>query len=566
MPRLLFVLLFLTLGAGMQRSPFRGALRGDDAIGCGPVPATSSSPFLPTASGRFAPVFPGWGHYHYPISTTSDSAQFYFDQGLSLYYGYHLPESLASFREAALKDSNCVMVYWGQALASGPYYNNTYTYKMPADVLPVLATMNRLAAGATAREKGLAAAMNQRYSGDVSDGRRTALNRAYSSAMKELIAKYPADRDIKALYIDGVMSEHAWDMFSPAGEARPWTPELIRYCEEILAADGYHPAALHYHIHLVEASRHPEATLSSADKLKDLMPGVPHMVHMASHTYQRVGLYSKGAFINDSANAAEWVFVRLAPNLGLAPEIIHYHAVEAYCALSGGMYAKASEEAANCQRITKPRLSHTTTYLQYLYMMPDFVDIRMGKWQSIVDRPAPFHLWTNAAAISDFAHGLAYVRTGNLVAASSCLDSLRMRMKDGVLSEPVHQGSPSVVGLGVAEGILEGELLFAQGKGEAALAAFGRAIRAEDGMAYVEPKDWVLPVRHFAGACLLRMKRPVEAEKMYREDLVHNPGSGWSLLGLAQSLEAQGKSAAAERARVAIAFAKAEEVPPGSVY
>jgi predicted Zn-dependent protease len=85
-------------------------------------------------------------------------------------------------------------------------------------------------------------------------------------------------------------------------------------------------------------------------------------------------------------------------------------------------------------------------------------------------------------------------------------------------------------------------------------------------MAYVEPKDWVLPVRHFAGACLLRMKRPAEAERMYREDLVHNPGSGWSLLGLAQSLEAQGKGAKKERARVGAAFAKAEEAPPGSAY
>jgi tetratricopeptide (TPR) repeat protein len=559
----LFVLLFLVLGAGMQRTEFRGDSRRDDAVGCAPLPVGH---LLPDASGRFAPVFPGWGHYHYPIATTNDSAQFYFDQGLSLYYSYHLAESLASFREAALKDSSCVMVYWGQALASGPYYNNTYTYKMPADVLPVLATMNRLAAGASAREKDLAAAMNQRYSSDVSDSRRVELNRAYSLAMKELIAKYPTDKDIKALYIDGVMSEHAWNMFSPAGEARPWTPELIHYCEEILAADGYHPAALHYHIHLVEASHHPEATLSSADKLKDLMPGVPHMVHMSSHTYQRVGLYSKGAFINDSANAAQRIFVRLAPSLGLTPEIIHYHAVEAYCALSGGMYSKAAEEAANCQRIAKPRLSQTTTYLQYLYMIPDFVDIRMGKWQSIIDRPAPFHLWTNAAAISDFAYGLAYVRTGNLAAASSCLDSMRMRMKDGALSEPVHQGNPPVVGLGVAEGILEGELLFAQGREDVAMAAFDRAIRIEDGMAYVEPKDWLLPARHFAGACLLRMKRPAEAEKMYREDLVHNPGSGWALVGLAQSLEAQGKPAAAERARVAAAFAKAEETPPGSAY
>ncbi|HEY4337084.1 MAG TPA: hypothetical protein VGM89_14335 [Puia sp.] len=563
MPRLLFVLLLISLCAGTQRSRLRADLRGDDVLGCAPLPATR---FLPDASGRFAPVFPGWGHYHYPISTTNDSAQFYFDQGLSLYYGYHLTESLASFREAAVKDSNCVMVYWGQALASGPYYNNTYTYKMPADVLPVLATMDRLAAGATAREKDLAAAMDQRYSSDASDSRRVALNRAYSVALQGLIGKYPADRDIKALYIDGVMSEHAWDMFSPAGEPRSWTPELVRYCEEILAADADHPAALHYHIHLLEASRHPEVTLASAEKLPLLMPGVAHMVHMASHTFQRAGLYVRGAEINDSASGAQRVYVGLAPHLGLTPEVIHYHAVEAYCALSGGMYKKALEEADVCARIAKPRLRHSATLLQYLSMMPVFVDIRMGKWQAILHRPAPPDSCGYATILDEFGRGLAYVHQGDLSAAGACLERIHGLKTDEVLSGPVHQGNPPIVGVGIAEGILEGELLFAQGKAEASLAAFDRAIRAEDGMAYVEPKDWVLPVRHFAGACLLRLKRPAEAERMYREDLVHNPGSGWALLGLAQALEAQGKGATEYRARAAVAFAKAEEVPTGSVY
>ena len=563
MARLLIVLLFLSVGVGMRRVPLRSDLHNDGVVECAPLPATH---VLPAADGRFAPVFPGWGHYHYPISTFNDSVQFYFDQGLSLYYGYHLTESLASFREAARKDSNCLMAWWGQALAMGPYYNNTYSYKMPADVLPVLATMDRLALAAPAREKDLAAAMDRRYAEDATDSRRPALNRAYSEAMKGLIAKYPADNDIKALYIDGVMSEHAWDMYTPAGVPKPWTPELVQLCEEILAADGYHPAALHYHIHLIEASHHPEATLASADKLKDLMPGVPHMVHMASHTYQRVGLYSKGAFINDSANAAQRVFVGLAPNLRLTPEVIHYHAVEAYCALSGGMYAKASEEAEKCRRISRPRLTHETTYLQYLSMMSVFVDIRMGKWQRILDRPAPDASYAYSVILDNFARGLAYVHRGDLNAAGLCLDTIRARKLDKVLSEPVHQGNPPIVGTAVAEGILEGELLFAQGKTDAAMSAFDRAIHTEDGMAYVEPKDWVLPVRHFAGAYLLRLKRPVEAEKMYRDELVHNPGSGWALLGLAQSLEAQGKGAAEYRARVVAAFARAEEVPPGSAY
>ena len=560
---MLIVLLFLSLGMGVRHKSLQGDLPGDGIIGCAPSPATHLSP---DSSGRYAPVFPGWGHHHYPISTANDSAQFYFDQGLSLYYGYHLTESLASFREAARKDSNCMMTWWGQALAMGPYYNNTYTYKMPPEVLPVLAAMDRLAVTAPARENGLAAVMDRRYSNDTTDSRRPALNHAYSEAMKGLIATYPADMDIKALYIDGVMSEHAWDMYTPAGVPKAWTPELVKLCEEILALDAYHPAALHYHIHLLEASLHPEATLSSAEKLPQLMPGVAHMVHMASHSFQRTGLYARGVLINDSASAAQRVFVGLAPHLRLTPEVIHYHAVEAYCALSGGMYAKAAGEAESCRAIAKPRLRHGATYLQYLSMMPVFVDIRMGKWQAILNRAAPDDSCVYSLILDQFARGLAYIHQGDLTAAAACLDRIRGRKGDAVLSEPVHQGNPPIVGVGIAEGILEGELLFAQGRTNAAMAAFGRAIHMEDGMAYVEPKDWVLPVRHFAGAYLLKAQRAAAAEKLYREDGVHNPGSGWSLLGLAQSLEAQGKGGAEYRARAVTAFAKAEEMPPGSAY
>jgi hypothetical protein len=38
---------------------------------------------------------------------------------------------------------------------------------------------------------------------------------------------------------------------------------------------------------------------------------------------------------------------------------------------------------------------------------------------------------------------------------------------------------------------------------------------------------------------------PAGAERVYREDLARFPANGWSLFGLAQALEAQGKRAEA---------------------
>jgi len=573
---LIFLLLFLSLRKRARNTIFSSDIRRESSVGCSP--AVDAEAILPNADGRYAPVFPGWGHYHHPITASNDSAQFYFDQGLSLYYGYHLTEAVASFKEAAVKDSNCAMAYWGQALAMGPYYNNSYYYKMPHAVLPVLSQMNRLADRASAKERELISAMDLRYSADTTDSHRGVLNRAYSERMKELIAKFPDDADVKALYIDGVMIEHAWDLWDSKGVAKTWTPELVKYCDDILASNPYHPAALHYHIHLLEASRHPEVTLSSADKLKDLMPGIPHMVHMSSHSYQRTGLYTKGITVNDSANAAQKYYDSIAGQLHLGPIVVHYYAVEAYCALNAAAWQKAKIAAAQCQRtVAANRLIAQRNYLQYLYSVPLFVQVKLGKWSEILDQPAPDKSWVYASLLDDFGRGMAYVRTGNTAAAQRCLDSLNVILKNPVLAIRQLPYNAAVVGAGVAEGILEGELLFAQHRSEAGIAAFRRAIEREDSMSYLEPRDWLLSARLFAGVYLLKLKRGAEAEKLYREELVQNPGNGWAMLGLAQSLEAQVKGGAKEaggRAREAAAlreraresFAGAEVKPMASAY
>jgi tetratricopeptide (TPR) repeat protein len=540
-------------------------------VSCIPGNGSAADPedIRPDENGRFAPVFPGWGHHHYAIATTVDSAQFYFDQGLSLYYSYHLREALASFKEVARRDSNCVMAYWGQALASGPNYNTSYFYKAPAGVPAILETMNRHAGSGDPKEKGLAEVMNKRYDGATGDPHRTQLNRAYSDGMKDLLLKYPGDIDIKALYIDGVMIEHAWNTWEPNGVAKPWTPELVRYCEEILAKDPVNPAALHYHIHLVEASMHPEEALHSADVLQAVMPGVAHMVHMSSHMYQRNGLYAKGVEVNDRANAQVRQYDSLARQLKLGSTILHYHAVEAFCALNAAMYKKGKAEAGRCRQIalTRSGLPEDTDD-QYLYMMPAFTLIRMGRWQEILALEVPDKKLLYASVLNEFARGLAFIRLDKKAEAQACLDSLRELMKDKRLLEFELPSNAPICGARISEGILAAEISLAKGDFSAATHWYSKAIEEEDKMVYLEPKDWLLPVRHFAGAGFLKMDKAAEAEKLYREDLIQNPANGWAYLGLYQSLLKQGmkEEAAKYKGKYENAFAHAEEMPPASAY
>lgn len=536
----------------------------ETALGCAPGAADYAD-----NKGKFIGLLPGWGDHSYTISTQSDSAQIYFNQGLSMYYSYHAREALASFREAARFDSTNAFLFWAQALAMGPSYNLGHIYKMGAAVPWVVQNMNRLSPNATAREKDLILAMNQRYdTSDTADRNRKNLNLGYAAAMKELVNKYPEDLEIRALYVDAMMLVHPWDFWYNNGTPKEWTPELVAYCEKILQEDPQHPAGLHYYIHVTEASRKPEVALPAADSLLKLFPGVAHMVHMSSHEYERIGYYAQGVRANELADRSLVVYDSLAKGLFPQVHVPHYYAVNAYCALSGAMQQKASEKTLTVRKSIDP--TREMTYFQYLYMFPQLAMVRLGKWQEIIhDESRLEDDWHYASILSDFAKGMAFTRIGNPAKAKEHLASLRKSMKVPLLKKKFvpHTSSPYECAV-VAEHILEANIFFTLKNQSEALQSIEKAILAEDSLIYSEPKIWMLPARQYQGAFLMELNRPAEAEKVYREDLVWNPGNGWSLLGLYQALKAQKKTKELEELKKLYmnSFSEAEVIPGKSAY
>src|SRR5450432_2743370 len=539
-------------------------LRKKSSYGC---VASAGGKMETGEDGKFITVLPGWGNYAYPVSTKNDSAQFYFNQGLNMYYSYHWQEANASFKEAARFDPGSGMAYWGQALAMGPGYNFSLHYKMRKEVPGVIQLMNQHIDLATAKEKKLIEVMNFRYSSDTADTQRSSLNLAYAHGMRELMTLYPADPDIKILYVDAVMLIHAWDLWNNDGTPKKWTPEVIHLCEEVLQENPRHPAALHYYIHLTEASRHPEVALASADTLKDLMPGVAHMIHMSSHEYERNGSYAMGVEVNDRADDDMINYESLAKNIHLRKNAFHYFAVQAYCGLSGAMYNIGLADAIRCRKSVTA--SFDDTYQQYLYMMPAFTMLRMGKWEELLkDDSEPDASWTYAGLIYDFARGMAFINTGHTDSARRYLILLQRKLKDSILNVADTLSNKAMQGGVIAREILSSSIFFSAKKYDSAIAHINHAIQVEDGLFYYEPKDWLIPARQFLGAYYLKMGKPDMAEKTYREDLIWNPGNGWSLLGLCQSLKAQNKpeQIAGYQKTYLNAFSGAEQVPPGSVY
>jgi tetratricopeptide (TPR) repeat protein len=164
---------------------------------------------------------------------------------------------------------------------------------------------------------------------------------------------------------------------------------------------------------------------------------------------------------------------------------------------------------------------------------------------------------------------MAYAKTNNVAKARNHLAQLRIKQQDSILKIPYRPYMSSPLECSeVAEYILESNIAFAQKNYKDALASIKKAIAAEDKLIYSEPNTWILPARQYLGTFLLKMKQAGEAEKVFREDLVWNPGNGWSLLGLHQALEAQNKTKELSKLKALYtnSFSEAEKIPALPAY
>jgi tetratricopeptide (TPR) repeat protein len=165
----------------------------------------------------------------------------------------------------------------------------------------------------------------------------------------------------------------------------------------------------------------------------------------------------------------------------------------------------------------------------------------------MVSSPPPAYL-TYSMILYDFAKGLACLRKKDIKQASALcqsLDAVIVNDPELLTKDPLSPFSPKILPSKVAWNILQAEIYSASGNYQAAETQFNMAIQMEDSITYSEPTDWMLPARQYYGNCLLQWKRPADAEKIFRDDLVWNPGNGWSLTGLYLSLLAQQKNAEA---------------------
>jgi len=501
--------------------------------GCGERPVTEMVPLRPELAG-----------FQRQITTKSDKAQRYFDQGFTLYFGFNHDAAIASFAQAAAYDPKCAMAYWGQAISLGPNINNPAmddsASKRAWDAVQKAVS---LSAAAAPIEKDLIAALATRYTWPAPSDRKE-LDRAYADAMRQVWQKHPEDPDVGALAAEALMDLRPWDLWTPAGVAQPETPEIITMLERVLARVPDHPGATHFYIHTMEASPTPDKALPAANALRARIPGAGHLVHMPAHIDIRLGHYNDAVIANQKAIVADGTWATEQGGFYTLYRAHNYHFLT-YAAMFDGRREVALQGARDM--LTQIPLEMVRQYIDFLdgfLAVPTHVHVRFGMWNELLAAPAPPADLLVTTAFWHYGRTVAAAALGRVDEAAAAFAAFQEAYAAVPESRLVGNNVARTV-LEVGLPMAEGELEYRRGNHERAFELLRLAVQRDVALNYDEPWGWMMPVSHSLGALLLEQGRVDEAELVYREDLRLHPDNGWALHGLAECLRRSGRAAEA---------------------
>ncbi|MBJ92042.1 MAG: hypothetical protein CL577_05485 [Alteromonadaceae bacterium] len=559
-----FITLLLVLAAvAYATSLWLGLASHSSAVAATP---SDNKSYLPEIAPVGATLLEGLGNYSLPVTSANAEVQRWFDQAMVLTYGFNHQAAERPFLKAVELDPQCAMCWWGAALVLGPHVNAGMDPANNAAAWQRLQAARSMAHLAKPWEQAFITALSARYAEHPAADRKP-LDQAYADAMAKLMLALPAQLDAATLYAEAMMNLQPWDYWDDNGQPLGNTAKIVQVLEGVIARNAGHAGALHLYIHAVEASNEPERGVEAADRLRSLIPGSGHLVHMPAHIYARVGRWQDAVVANQRAIEADNSYLaacRPAPGvypLGYVPH--NHHFLWFAATMAGNSKVAIAAADSTYARTSDPQLMRQPGMeaMQNFAMTPLFARVRFGQWQAIRQMAEPEAEFPYMVALWHYGQGMAALRLGQPETALSHHSSLA-----GLLNSPqiaamkVWDRYALSHSVQLAERMLMAELAWQQGDQKKAFSVLAQALAIEDELPYDEPPAWHAPVRHTLGAMLLAANRAAEAEQMYRDELKRNPENGWSLFGLMQALQAQNKTgeASATDARFRQAWAHAD--------
>jgi tetratricopeptide (TPR) repeat protein len=357
------------------------------------------------------------------------------------------------------------------------------------------------------------------------------------AGLKKLVAAYPDDEEAKSIL--GLALLDGFD--SVTKEPRANTMEGLRLLTDVVEKNDNHFGAHHYLIHGWEGSRTPEKAWHASKRYPELVPNIPHALHMPGH------IYAQSDRIDDAiaafSAAAENELSYLDADV-LYPNGHHGHNVHflVHALNLDGRYNDSMTRIRHMMSFKEtPRdrkgSSQRTPYRQGYYALVKTL-VRFERWDTILDGATiPVYDKPEQHAWRLWATGLAHAAKGRVNEARKAHEEMRAQLESITASR-----GP----LGIAETELDATIAARSGNTKKGWELFRKAADREAALLYTEPPSYPRPVVEGFANTAMALGDYAAAEAAYREALAREPGSGRAYFGLAAALAAQNKNAEAQ--------------------
>ncbi len=237
----------------------------------------------------------GVGKVNFPTSCSAE-AQGSLEKGLALLHSFQYEESAQAFSEAAQRDGQCAMAYWGKAMSLDHQLWDFPNAATLAEGRKDIEQAQKLGPQ-TPREREYIAAAFAFYQDDPKLT-HTARVQAYSTAMQKLYADNPQDVEAGAFYALSLVAL-AQDGVDDLGNRR----KAIAILNPLFERQPNDPGLAHYLIHASDVPELAPEGLPAARLYAKIAPDSSHATHMPSHIFRRLGLWQEMINSNIAAMA-----------------------------------------------------------------------------------------------------------------------------------------------------------------------------------------------------------------------------------------------------------------------
>lgn len=345
------------------------------------------------------PASERFGSVSFPTSC-APAVQQQFERAVAMLHSFDYSRAQTAFREVAAKDPRCAMAHWGIAMT---YFHELWDPPLPGPALPSgrREIHQAQAIGAASdRERRFIAALALLYGDDTSPASYPERVSKYEGAMAELAAAYPGDVESQAFYALALLAAA-----SPFDKTHAKQKQAVKILEPLFRKYPHHPGIAHYLIHACDNSEMASQGLAPALAYSKIAPSAPHALHMPSHIFTRLGMWTDSIASNQAARLA-------ARNQGDIGEELHAMDYLVYAYLQEGRYPEADQLIQQLQ--TMPGLDQSSFKVAYAFTaMPvrDAIERRDWKAASAIVPPtgAPPHV----VAIAVWARAVGLARSGH---------------------------------------------------------------------------------------------------------------------------------------------------------